>query len=166
MSDDEKKSRYPAKAGAGLYDPFSELEAMRQRMDSLFDDMFIMPSLGRRGGLNSSMPTIREPLAYLEEHKDKYVAVLECPGLEKEDFDIEVSDDTIKVKAQRKEESKKEEKDFAYHERSYSSFYRSFALPKQVDSSKVKASYKNGILSIELPKAQIEEEKTKKIKVE
>ncbi|MFH1306619.1 MAG: Hsp20/alpha crystallin family protein [Candidatus Micrarchaeota archaeon] len=163
MGKEEKKEKMPVRA-VRVIDPFAEMDEMRRRMDSMFDDFLTVPRhpVGRFG---MRMPTLRQPLADLEEHKDKYVAIIEAPGLNKEDFVIEVEPGMLRVHAQRKKEEKEEKKGYAYHERSYSGYYRQFSLPQEINPDKAKAKYSDGILRIELPKMKLKTKKGKKVKV-
>jgi HSP20 family protein len=121
---------------------------------------------------NSSFPDIWNgndgwmetmPSANIVEGKDDFKVKLAAPGLEKDDFKIDVDDNVITISAE-KETSDKEEKDGKVfrQEYNYSSFCRSFSLPESVDAEKIVANYKNGILTLDLPKK--EEKKAKKMK--
>jgi len=94
------------------------------------------------------------PAVDIAEHDDEYLVKVELPGVNKEDVKITIESNvlTIREKRNRKRETKKEN----YHrvERNYGSFQRSFTLPSTVKSEKIDASYKDGILSVSLPKAE------------
>ena len=94
------------------------------------------------------------------------VVKAELPGIDPKDIDISLSDGMLILKGERK--SEKEEKDEDYHlvERSYGTFYRSVRLPREVQSNKINASYKDGVLKITLPKTGETKKKEIKIKVE
>jgi HSP20 family protein len=102
------------------------------------------------------------PPVDLFEEKDSFVVKAELPGLRKEDIDISYQDGALTVSGERKEE-KREGSNPARTERFFGRFQRTVSLPKQVDAGKIKASYKDGVLSISLPKA--EEAKPKQIEV-
>ena len=97
------------------------------------------------------------------EDNDKYVVSLEVPGLKKEDINVSVHDGVLTVSGERKSEH--DIKDATMHrtERYYGKFSRSVSLPAQVRADKVAATYKDGILTVQLPKA--EEAKPKNIEV-
>jgi len=103
------------------------------------------------------------PRADVSERGDAYVIKAELPGVSKDDVKITLDENVLTVKGEKKQE--KEEKDRNYHrvERSYGSFERSFRLPTSVKSDKIDAMYKDGVLTITLPKA--EEAKPKEIEV-
>jgi HSP20 family protein len=95
------------------------------------------------------------PAVNIFERKDKFEIEIAAPGLEKEDFKIDLKDDYLTVSSEKKESKEEKEKGKTVRcEFKYSSFQRSFALPQDVDTSKIKASHKNGVLTIELPKKE------------
>ena len=103
------------------------------------------------------------PALDVSEDKEKYLVSIELPGLKKEDLQVIVHDGVLTVSGERK--SEKETKDGTVHrsERSYGKFSRSISLPSAVTADKVGASFKDGVLSVEIPKA--EEAKPKNIEV-
>jgi HSP20 family protein len=104
------------------------------------------------------------PSVDMFDKKDEIVVKAEIPGVEKENISISLSDNMLTIKGEMKKEEEVKEEDYYYSERSYGSFSRSLNLPAKVQAEKIKASFKNGILEIHLPKA--EEAKPKEIKVE
>lgn len=109
------------------------------------------------------VPTSWMPSVDVAEHDNEYVVKVELPGVSKDDVNITMQDSVLTIRGEKNEE--KETKESSYHrvERSYGSFQRSFTLPTTVNSDKVDASYKDGILIISLPK--VEEAKPKQIEV-
>jgi HSP20 family protein len=99
---------------------------------------------------------------YEDEHK--IVLKLEVPGLKESDLDIQLENNVLTVKGERKFEKDEKEENFHRIERRYGSFYRSFAIPNTVNPDSVKASYEAGVLKVELDKRA--EAKPKQIKVE
>jgi HSP20 family protein len=93
------------------------------------------------------------------------VVKAEVPGLEPKDIDISLTGGVLTIKGEKKQE--KEEKDENYHriERSYGTFTRSVRVPQEVQSDKIEATYKNGVLKITLPKSEEAKKKEIKIKV-
>ena len=106
------------------------------------------------------------PALNLAETNNEIVLKAEVPGMDPKDIDISLSDGTLTIKGEKKQE--KEEKEEGYHlvERSYGSFTRTIELPREVQSDKINASYKNGVLKIVLPKSEKAKKKEVKIKVE
>ncbi len=138
--------------------PFREVSRLRSEMDRLWDEYF---GAGRRAF--RPMEEAWLPAVDVSETGDKITVRAEIPGMEAKDIDISMVGDTLVIKGEKKAE--KEEKDENYHmvERSYGSFSRSMKLPATVDPDKVDASYKNGVLTIVLPKK--EEVKPKPIEI-
>jgi HSP20 family protein len=140
------------------YKPFGELASLREEMDKIWNRFF---------GEWPTMEPFRgewSPSVDVSETKDALLVKAEVPGMDAKDIDISLSNDVLTIKG--KKEQEKEEKEENYHriERSYGSFTRSIRLPREVQSDKIKASYKNGVLTINLPKSG--EGKEIKIKVD
>jgi HSP20 family protein len=106
------------------------------------------------------------PSLDVSETKNNIVVKAEAPGVDPKDIDISLMGDVLTIKGEKRQE--KEEKDQNYHrvERSYGVFTRSVRLPQEVQSDKIEASYKNGILKITPPKSEEAKKKEIKIKVE
>jgi HSP20 family protein len=136
------------------WEPFREMESLRRDMDRLFDQL--MP--GGNGETLRFMPS-----AEIEDTADEIHLKLEIPGLEAKDLDIEVTEESVAVRGERKSEVKTEEKGMMRSEFRYGRFERVIPLTARVKSDAAQAEYKNGILMLTLPKA--EEEKHKVVKV-
>lgn len=104
-------------------------------------------------------------LADVSETDKEIEVVAELPGVEEKDIDVSLADDRLTIKGEKKSESEKKEKGYQLIERSYGSFERSMRLPCEVESDKVRAEFKNGVLKVTLPKLPGLETKTKKIPV-
>jgi HSP20 family protein len=100
------------------------------------------------------------------ETKSDLVVQAELPGMDPKDIDISLSDGTLIIKGERKQEKEEKEKDYHLIERSYGTFARMVRLPKEVKRDKISASYKDGILKVILPKSNQAMNKEVKIKVE
>ena len=94
------------------------------------------------------------------------VVKAEMPGMKKENIDVNLTNDMITVSGEKKKEEKVEKKDYYRVERSYGSFTRSFRLPKEVQSDKAKATFKDGVLELRVPKTAEAISKEKKIPIE
>lgn len=130
--------------------------SLRNDFDSLFELPF-WSGPNRQSQLFSGWT----PALDLYQDSDNITAVVELPGLRKEDIEISLQDGTLSISGERKEEPTK--KDATRTERFFGKFRRSVTLPVQVDSNKVTATYKDGILRVTLPKA--EEAKPKQIQI-
>lgn len=141
--------------------------SMLDEMDRLFDDL--------RSGFENYMITprqlssdaMRTPAVDLIDDGKSYKLNAELPGIKKEDINIEVSENDVEISAETKEEKKEEDEKSGYikRERRYSKFYRRVPLPEKVDSEKVEAEMKDGILTVRLPKVAPPEKKARKIGV-
>lgn len=137
----------------------SEVVSMRREINRLFDNFF-------RGGIQDDetfFTSAWTPAVDIAEEENEYLVKVELPGVNKDDVKITLESNILTIRGEKKKE--KETKDENYHrlERSYGSFQRSFTLPSTVKSDKIDAVYKDGIVSITLPKA--EEAKPKQIEV-
>jgi HSP20 family protein len=119
--------------------PFSEIDLLDRRMRRMF------------GGLGL-VPTTIVPAADIYEDADAFVVELEVPGFDEKELGIEVSDHTLTVTGERKEEKEKEENTLHLRERLEASFERSFVLPVEVDSEHLSAAYSKGVLTLRAPK--------------
>jgi HSP20 family protein len=145
--------------------PFMDLTRWETDMDRMMEGFFGRnrrpwgPSLWSRRGLHE----LTTPMVDVYEEKDDVVVKAELPGMTKDDIEVDISDRYLTLKGEKKKEEKIEEEDYFACERTYGAFHRSVELPKDVQADKVKASFKDGILEIRLPKT--EEAKTREIKV-
>jgi HSP20 family protein len=141
------------------WSPFRGMVSLQDGMNSIFDEFF-----GRVPSRVEPEEGAWSPSVDISENNNAITINAEIPGMSKEDIKINIQDNTMTLKGEKKQE--KEEKDANYHrvERSYGAFMRSFTLPTPVQADKVKASYKNGVLRIVLPKS--EEVKPKEIPIE
>ena len=105
------------------------------------------------------------PAVNIKEENDKFVLEMAAPGMNKDDFKIDLDNYQLSISSEQKKEKKEKEDNYTRREFVYSSFSRSFTLPKTIDIDKIKADYKNGILSLTLPKKEEEAKLTKQIKI-
>ncbi len=94
------------------------------------------------------------------------VVNVEIPGVDPEEIDVSLSGDTLLIRGEKKQETEEKGEDYHLLERNYGTFIRSIDLPAEVQSDKINASYKNGVLTIVLPKSERTQKKESKIKVE
>ncbi len=139
------------------WDPFRDVLALQNRMNSIFQEF------NRGDGDVMSTAAFVPPVdVYEDEHK--VVLKLEVPGMKESDLDIQLENNVLTVKGERKFEKEEKEENFHRIERRYGSFYRSFTIPNTVNPDSVKANYDAGVLKIELEKRA--EAKPKQIKVQ
>ena len=138
--------------------PFREVSRLRNEMDRLWDDYF---GPGRRA--LQPMEEAWLPAVDVSETGDKITVKAEIPGMEAKDIEISMVGDTLTIKGEKKVEREEKEENYHMVERSYGSFSRAMKLPAVVDPDKVEATYKNGVLTVVLPKK--EEVKPKAIEI-
>ena len=139
------------------WDPFRELSSLQNRVNSLFQDY------GRSSQDELSTTANFVPAVDVYEDEHKVTLKLEIPGVNQDDLDIRVENQTLTIRGERKFEKEEKEENFHRIERRYGSFARSFTLPTTIDTESVNANYENGVLKIELSKRA--EAKPKQIKV-
>ena len=105
------------------------------------------------------------PVVDVNENDDAYHFQMELPGLAKEDVKISFKDDVLLVSGEKKAEQKEENKNYHYYERRFGKFQRGFRINSDVIVDKIDASFKNGVLMIDLPKAEIAKPKEIEVKV-
>ena len=128
------------------WSPVDRLASLRDEMDRLFD--FTLPA--RDSGLFSGW----SPALDVHDEKDNLVVQVELPGMKKDEIDISLHDGVLTVSGERKSERKQKEGETFRSERYFGKFQRSLTLPTQVDGDKVQAAYKDGVLTVSLPKAE------------
>ncbi|SHI78374.1 heat shock protein Hsp20 [Mesonia phycicola] len=125
-------------------------------LPSIFDDMFKTDWLGGTSNVNNIGVSI--PAVNIQETEDNFLVEVAAPGKKKEDFNIELNNDVLTISSEAKKENTETKEEatgkFTRREFSYSTFKRAFSLPETVDSSKINASYENGVLLINLPKKE------------
>lgn len=141
------------------WEPFRELSGFQDEMNQLFEDFF-----GRVPNRRMFAEGFWAPLMDIEETKDEILVKAELPGMKKEDVKIQINNDVLAITGERKREEETREKTFHRIERAYGKFQRMIRLPAEVDPTKVKATYENGVLTVRLPKS--EQAKPKDIAIE
>jgi HSP20 family protein len=139
-----------------LWDPFTQLADIQEEMNRMFDT-----SLQRRS--RGDVEPAFLPAVDVVEEKDGYLIKADLPGLTKEDVSVSLQDNYLTIKGEKKHETETKEAHYYRCERSYGSFTRTIELPTSVDAKKIDAHFKDGVLSVKLPKT--EEAKPKQIEV-
>jgi HSP20 family protein len=169
MSQATKKATTSQPEGLALRTPFGTLSRLEQDMERMFNEFRRRPLLsfwepdrwwpGRTLGLQ--MPAVD-----VYEEKDDVVVKAEIPGLSKEEIEVTLTDSTLTIQGERKKEEETKEKNYYCSERSSGSFARRLELPADVKADQAKASFKDGILEIRLPKTEEAKKKAVKVKVD
>jgi HSP20 family protein len=140
------------------WDPFRDLNMLQDRMNRMFDDA------GRTWRTDEPAATTTwSPAVDIFETEGEIVVKAELPGMERKDIGLNLENNVLTVRGERR--FTKETKDDNYHriERSYGTFSRSFSIPATVDEEKIRADYRDGVLKIVLPKK--EQAKPKQIRI-
>ncbi|WP_414624767.1 Hsp20/alpha crystallin family protein [Calothrix sp. CCY 0018] len=141
------------------YNPWHEVNALQRSFNRLFDDM-IAPDNSDFGNIS------KVPAAELSETDNAVNLKLEVPGMNAKDLDIQVTENAVSIRGERKEETTTEENGTKRSEFRYGKFERVIPLPARIQNTDVKADYKDGILNLHLPKAQEEKNKVVKVNLE
>jgi HSP20 family protein len=130
----------------GELDPFeSGFFTSGWRLPRLFDELFAS---------QAARPARWSPALDVAEDEGKYVITLELPGCSKDDVHVEVQDDVMTIRGEKRSEREEKKEQRRWVERSYGSFSRSFTLPANAVAERVNASFKDGVLTVELPKGE------------
>ena len=138
------------------WDAFHGLSGLQEQVNRLFDTSF-------PGRSDNSALTTWAPAVDIYETENELVVKADLPDVNEKDLDVRIENNTLTIRGERKFEKKVSEENYLRVERTYGSFSRTFSLPNTVNSEAIKAEYKNGVLTVELPKRA--ESKPKQIKV-
>ncbi|MFO7926477.1 MAG: Hsp20/alpha crystallin family protein [Halobacteriota archaeon] len=135
--------------------PLEELERFFERMSRQFDDTRMWDPSGSLGRLSSEIGTMAIDLV---DRDDEFVATVDMPGFDRDEIDVRVTDHELRIEAEHEETLDEEEEGrYIRRERRRESADRSIRLPENVNTDNVKATMKNGVLTITLPKLEAEE---------
>ncbi len=134
---------------ASRWDPFDDMRHMQDRLNRLFGDSEHSTEM-------MDMDTL-SPLVDIKEDDKNIIVTTDLPGVSKEDVDIDISNNRVWIKANMHKESEEEKEGYLMRERTYSRFARAFNLPSMVNEDAACAKLENGVLTITMPKAEIEE---------
>ena len=152
------------------YTIWNELRRLQEEMDQIFSRFtFEEPSQTRARYLSGPempmLPNYRQAMTDMWETNNQIIAILELPGVAKEDISINTKDNGVEIKVERHEERKEEAKGLYKIGRTYAGFYRYLSLPESADLENIDASYRNGILELKIPKKEKPESSAKKITI-
>ena len=132
------------------WNPWREMSALQNRMNHLFNEPFFRSD---REDDELSMGAWY-PAVDMFENEDKLVIKAELPGMDKKDFSVDVKDHVLTLSGERNYDNEVKEENYYRRERGYGKFKRAFTLPADVDSDKIKADFKDGVLKVEIPKPE------------
>ena len=137
------------------WQPFREMEALQRDMNRMFESLAPM----EQGSMQQSFM----PLAEMEETEDAIHLKVEVPGMNADDLDVQVTKEAVMITGERKTESRSEKEGMTRSEFRYGKFSRTIPLSTRIDNTNVKGDYKDGILVLELPKAEEEKHKVTRV---
>jgi HSP20 family protein len=137
------------------WEPFRELKQMDDTINRLWRNYFTTGYRGINEEWNIAIDVIRK--------SDELVVKASVPGIKPEDIDVSVEDNILTLNAEKKSDFEERDADYLIQERTTGSYYRALRLPEMVDTNKIRCDYEDGVLTINLPRA--EEKKRKQIKV-
>lgn len=143
-----------------LGEPFREIARLRREMDRILE--------GAPFHFGGRLPSLLEETPKLDCYQEDGTVIVkaEVPGMEKADLDVSIDGDVLTVRGEKKKEEDVHEGDYSYRERSYGFVSRSIRLPTDVNAAKAKATFKNGVLTMRLPKSEEAKQRTRTVKIE
>jgi HSP20 family protein len=168
----EKPTKPPTRAGETLPTPgdLHPLSNLRREVDRLFEDFPFGP--WRRSSVFDVAPFWRgelslakAPAVDVAEKEKEYEIPAELPGMGEKDIDVKFANGMLTIKGEKKEEKEEKRKDYHLSERRFGSFQRSFTVPEDVDVDKIDASFKNGVLTVVLPKSEEAQKREQTIEI-
>lgn len=167
-----KTEQTPAERSDALQ-AWRPLESLRREIDHLFENfdqdfwrhpfrrsIFDVEPFWRRELAWGTTPTVD-----IVEKNDAYEVKAELPGMDEKNIEVKLVNEVLMIRGEKQQEKEEKKEDYHLHERRFGSFERRFAVPKGVDIDKVEASFKNGILTVRLPKTPDAMNREKKIEV-
>jgi len=163
------ETKSSAVAPARNWRPFESLRHEVDRLFDTFDTGFSRMPFGRalfdyspfgRADLSFSAPAVD-----IAEKENEYEIAAELPGIDEKDIEIKLSNGGLVIKGEKKDEKEEKRKDYFLSERRYGAFERYFALPEGVDTGKISATFKKGVLTVNLPKTVEAKQQEKKIAI-
>jgi HSP20 family protein len=144
------------------WEPFRDLVSIQDRMNRIFDEAF--RGVPRPGAEEDwALGGTWAPAVDIYEHEGNLVLKAELPGIDLKDVDVRVENNVLTLKGERRFENEVKREQYHRVERAYGQFSRSFTLPNVVDTEKIKAEFRDGVLRVTLPKR--EEAKPKQISI-
>jgi len=140
------------------FSPFGRSFGFRNHMDSIINEFFHPAAC-----IDEGTARVWNPIVDVYENDESIVVKAEVPGVDKKDISVDIDNGVLTVKGERKHEEEVKEDRFYRKERVYGKFQRSFRLPEGTDYDKINADFKDGILTVTVPKA--EEKKPKQISI-
>jgi len=146
------------------YEDRGPVDHLHREVDQLFDNFF--RGFGTGGFFSNSLAAdFLKPTLDIGADEKEYSISIEVPGVDQKDVKLEIANNTLTVRGEKKQEHEEEEKNYYRMERSYGSFQRVLSIPEDADQEKIKAGFKNGVLHITTPRKSLPESEVKKIPI-
>jgi HSP20 family protein len=164
--------RRPSILSLGDVHPIAVMNRLAEQMDRLVDDFGLhVPSfvgrgrelLRREAGL---IPGAWSPRLEIKDADGRFLVRAELPGMSKQDIDVQVTNDMLTIRGERKQDKEERREGYHYNECSYGSFFRAIPLPEGVDSSRATAEYRNGMLEVSMPSPKRVQAQPRQIEVQ
>jgi HSP20 family protein len=139
------------------WDPSRTTSALQEQVNRLFEDAFRVRS-------DESSVTTWAPAVDIIENENELVLKADLPAINEKDLDIRIENNTLTIRGERKFDKEEKEKNYLRVERAYGAFTRSFSLPNTINTDAIRAEYKNGVLTVQMPKRA--ESKPKQVKID
>jgi HSP20 family protein len=136
------------------WQPFQEIETLRRQFDQLFDEL---------AGSNQQSPMAWAPSVELQDTESSLILRAQIPGIEAKDLDVQVTRDAVAISGEHRSENKANEKGYFRSEFRYGKFQRLIPLPVHIKNDQVQADFKNGVLTLTLPKLEAPQRQVVKI---
>ena len=149
-----------------LIHPMAQMQREMDRMFEQFFNGFGMAPSRREGFFPGSLTGgLLKPTLDIGATEKEYTISIEVPGVAQEDVKIEVVNNTLTIRGEKKQEKEEKEKNFYRMERSYGAFQRLLSLPEDADQDKINATFKNGVLTLTMPRKAVSQEAVKHIEI-
>jgi HSP20 family protein len=163
--------RWEPSGGLSVASPFEFLDRMTEEMDRAFDRMFQDFGLSRRSSplrsplSGQSTSGVWAPRIEAFQKGDRFVVRAELPGLKKDDVQVDITDDALTIRGERREEHQEEREGYYHTEREYGQFARTIPLPQGAIAESAQASFRNGVLEISLQAAPSEANRGRRVEI-
>jgi len=172
----EPTSKVPVKTDkspAAMPHMLRPFESLRREVDRLFDEFdggfwrspFRSPFFDLAPLRRAEAAFAAAPAVDISETDKAYEITAEMPGMDEKDIDVKVANGVLAIKGEKQEDKEEKKKDYYMRERSFGSFERNFQVPEGVETDRIEANFKNGVLSVTLPKSAAAQKAEKKITV-
>lgn len=172
----EPTSKVPVKtekSPAAMPQMLRPFESLRREVDRLFDEFdggffrspFRSPFFDLATFRRAEATFTAAPAVDVSETDNAYEITAEMPGMEEKNIEVKVANGLLTIKGEKQEDKEEKKKDYYMRERSFGSFERNFQVPDGVETDRIEASFKNGVLSVTLPKSAAAQQAEKKITV-